>query len=621
MATVPLSGTDIRLLSGVPFANDYKHTRWFDTLTDQTNYFLSKPVVHHMTQANFQRMEGYYFIAVNKSIDELWGTNYLMFNNTSKGNGWWYAFVTKLEYVQKNTTYVHFQIDVFQTWKFYMNFKPSFVVREHCPLWNADGTPVINTVDEGLNYGTEYDTVSVIQYQPNDGYKWLVIVTKTPIHNGGAGNVVTPLVVGTPQPLSVYMVPFKDNNTVPRIYVEASQRGIVISKPTDVLRNLYMDTDSVNNVVSLYVTDYTGIPVNIEYGSPDVFTFPDNGNVVVPAQISDGSGDSTKFFNCIYVQEIPNFKPINWTMGAKYTGYNTVKESKLLMYPYTQVILDDFKGNRVTYKNEYINSPNLNLIVKGSCGLSNKTSYGVKEYNFNANGLQDNMSDEFALINSEPNDIPIIADLLSAYIQGHRNTIQNQKNQIYLNAGTNLGSSVISTLASAWSGATAGMTVGSMGGPYGAGAGAVAGGVVGTAQGIVSGIKGGANGVLQIQAIESQMHDISNTPPSIGKMGSNTSYTLGNQYNGVYVIKKQIKAEYIKKLEDFFNMFGYKKNEVKLPNFHTRKYWNYVQTQNCVITANFNNDDLQELKSVFDSGITLWHTDDVGNYSLTNEVI
>jgi hypothetical protein len=26
MATVPLSGTNIRLLSGVPFSNDYKHS-------------------------------------------------------------------------------------------------------------------------------------------------------------------------------------------------------------------------------------------------------------------------------------------------------------------------------------------------------------------------------------------------------------------------------------------------------------------------------------------------------------------------------------------------------------------------------------------------------------------
>jgi hypothetical protein len=104
-------------------------------------------------------------------------------------------------------------------------------------------------------------------------------------------------------------------------------------------------------------------------------------------------------------------------------------------------------------------------------------------------------------------------------------------------------------------------------------------------------------------------------------MGGNTNYDYGNGIYGLFIIKKQIKAEYIRKLEHFFNMFGYKINEVKLPNFHTRQYWNYVQTSSCIITGNFNHEDLNELKSVFDNGITFWHTDDIGNYALENGVL
>ena len=51
MATVPVSGTNIRILSNIPFSSDYKHTRWFDTQTEQTNYFLGKNVVHSMATA------------------------------------------------------------------------------------------------------------------------------------------------------------------------------------------------------------------------------------------------------------------------------------------------------------------------------------------------------------------------------------------------------------------------------------------------------------------------------------------------------------------------------------------------------------------------------------------
>jgi hypothetical protein len=40
-----------------------------------------------------------------------------------------------------------------------------------------------------------------------------------------------------------------------------------------------------------------------------------------------------------------------------------------------------------------------------------------------------------------------------------------------------------------------------------------------------------------------------------------------------------------------------------------------------VLTGNINNEDLNELKSVFNNGITLWHTDQIGNYALENGVI
>lgn len=590
MATVPLSGSNIRLLSGVPFSNDYKNTRWFDTQSLQTTYFNNRTVVHAISQANFQRIEGQHFISVNKSIDDLWGVNYLMFQNTSYNSKWFYAFVTKIEYVQKNTTYVHFQIDVLQTWKFEMNFKPSFVIREHCKLWNSDGTPVINTVDEGLNYGSEYDTTFVQNYQPNGGYKWLVIVTKNPIHTG-VPQEITPTVIGVPQPLTVYLLPFKDDDTIPNIFLEKLNVGVMLSKPSEVLTNIYKGVSAVNNVVSLYITDYTGIPTIYSGG---LITFPTNSNDIEPAQIPNGSD----YFNCLYVKKVLDFDTLTQPFGDKYSGYNPVKESKLLMYPYCNTILDDFKGNRVVFKNEYINNSQLEVIVKGSLGTSNKTSYGIKDYNFNANGLKDELSDEYALINSEPNDVPIITDMLSAYLQGNRNSLAVQKASINFNGMTD-----------------------AIGGGIGAIASGMTGNGVGVASGITGVVQGAGNTVLQLQGLEAKKQDIANTPPNITKQGSNTSYTIGNNYNGVYVIKKQIKSEYIKKLENFFKMFGYKVNEVKTPNFHTRQNWNYIQTSSCNITGNFNNSDLNELKSVFDNGITLWHTDNVCDYSLENEVI
>jgi hypothetical protein len=66
MATVPLTGTNIRLLTGVPFSNDYKNTRWFDTREAQSNYFLAKPTTYVNSQHTFQRIEGRNFVRVKK---------------------------------------------------------------------------------------------------------------------------------------------------------------------------------------------------------------------------------------------------------------------------------------------------------------------------------------------------------------------------------------------------------------------------------------------------------------------------------------------------------------------------------------------------------------------------
>jgi hypothetical protein len=581
MATVPLSGTNIRLLSGIPFSSDYKHTRWFDSLSEQTSWYLSRNAVHSMGQTSFQRIEGYSYIKVDKSIDELWGTNYIMFQNTLYNNKWFYGFVTKLEYIREHLTYVHFHIDVLQTWRFDYTFKPSFVIREHCPLWNSDGTPIINTVDEGLNYGTEYDIVSSQNYQPYDGVFFLVIVSKSAMHD--ANNIKASL-NGLPQPLSYYVHPFKLSGDVPNTMVGSN--GLNASSISEVLQGIMTQDKTVNDVVSLYVTEYFGS--NLSYdGSLLMF----DGNRFEAVAVGT--------INTIHVKAFPSYEPKTVTLENKYASYRSVVESKLLMYPYTQLILDDFKGNRVVLKNEYINDTTIKINVKGSLGTHNKTAYSIDNYLQDENQVYSYVTAmEHAVLNTNPNDIPILNDMLAAYLQGHRNSIQNQRNTIQFNNFMDTAKHMNNGSANALYGNIPGVINESM-----------------------DMVKGGGNAILKIQGIMAKQQDIANVPPSVSSMGSNSNFDYGNYIYGLYIIKKQIKTEYQKKLEDFFHMFGYKLNEVKLPNFHTRQHFNYVQTSSCTILGNFNNEDLQEIKNIFDNGITLWHTDDIGNYDLVNGVI
>jgi hypothetical protein len=86
--------------------------------------------------------------------------------------------------------------------------------------------------------------------------------------------------------------------------------------------------------------------------------------------------------------------------------------------------------------------------------------------------------------------------------------------------------------------------------------------------------------------------------------------------------KKSIKAEYAKIIDDYFTMFGYKVNELKVPNITGRSNWNYVKMINPNIEAYIPQDDLQEIKGLFSNGITLWHTTThFLDYSQNNSII
>lgn len=581
----PSNNTEVRLISNVPLSNKYDHQLKFGSATEQASYFSGK-ASHTFSDFTYVREEQ--AIKVPADYDSLYNCNYVMYKNTTFGSKWFYAFITRREYINPNTTKIYVELDVYQTWQFDITFKPSFVEREHRDRWNADGTPVINTIDEGLAYGTDYDTVSIENFVPYKDNYFLVIACKWRMDTNDTTKAVASNVNGLPQPLSYYVHPFKLNGASPNT-VWSGSPYTALSTIQEVLDALYKIEGAQNNIVSLFITEHVGEDISYDEGT-DTLTMPTT--VFEPVSIQGSTSISTYRAkeNKIYGK---TFK----SLGNKYDGYASVSESKLLMHPYTVLIMDDFKGGRIEYKNEYIDSNNLILTVKGSMGTSNKVTYTLEQYNSPSLSGTDleRLSQEHALINSTPNDVPIITDLLAAYLQGNRNTLANQENSL-------LYGSVANTIGSAMAGIGSAVARN----PVGA---------VGAVGGIVN---SGAQGYFGIQGMIAKKQDIDNTPPQISKMGSNSAFDYGNGYTGVYLIKKQVKAEYRKKLEDYFKMYGYKINEVKVPNMATRQHFNFVKTVGANITGNVPHDDLASLKNMFDNGITLWHSTDVGNYALAN---
>lgn len=94
-----------------------------------------------------------------------------------------------------------------------------------------------------------------------------------------------------------------------------------------------------------------------------------------------------------------------------------------------------------------------------------------------------------------------------------------------------------------------------------------------------------------------------------------------NQYGFSYR-KMSIKSEYAKIIDNYFTMFGYKVNECKIPQFTSRSNWNYVKTKGVAIEATMPQRDLQEIKDMFNAGITMWHNPATFlDYSQSNNIV
>ena len=139
--------TNIRVLHNCPLDPTYDHTLYFSSVSAQTNYFqsLTKYTFPEQTYQRVQRGR----MRIERKAEDLYDCNYLMFQNTSFGSKWFYAFITGVEYINNITSEITFQIDVMQTWFFDYTLDQCFVEREHSVTDNIGD----NLVPEKLELG------------------------------------------------------------------------------------------------------------------------------------------------------------------------------------------------------------------------------------------------------------------------------------------------------------------------------------------------------------------------------------------------------------------------------------------------------------------------------------
>lgn len=121
--------TNLRLLHNVSLEPDYVNTISFDSRSSQASFFMGK-TKYNLTSQSYQRVNKG-VCRVNYKVEDLYDCNYMMFQNSSFGSKWFYAFITKVDYINNVTSDVHYEIDVMQTWLKDIGLRMCFVEREH----------------------------------------------------------------------------------------------------------------------------------------------------------------------------------------------------------------------------------------------------------------------------------------------------------------------------------------------------------------------------------------------------------------------------------------------------------------------------------------------------------
>lgn len=148
------------------------------------------------------------------------------------------------------------------------------------------------------------------------------------------------------------------------------------------------------------------------------------------------------------------------------------------------------------------------------------------------------------------------------------------------------------------------------------GVGAGTGNALGVASGILSASSGIANTFGQIN----QASMLPNTAQGNANAGDVSFIFNINRFK---LLHMRPKKEYLKRIDDYFSRFGYKLDEVAMPNIVGRKYWNYVEigANEEIGYGEVPSKFMDTINNACRRGVTIWHNHaNVGNYSLDNSI-
>lgn len=504
-------------LCKTPLQNDYKNQLTFSNANAQMTYFNSKI---QKTFDNYTYIKKDNSVKVGVNIDEIIDCNYLFYKNIGFTNKWYFCFITNMEYVNENCTLITFETDCYQTWLFQIEYKQSFVEREHV----NDDTIGLHTVPENLETG-EYIVNSSDYYNGLDNLKYVIQCTEW-----STSDKNKPLATNFG---GVYMAG--------GAYV-CSTIGEVVN-----ILQAFADRGKSDAVYNLYM---------------------------IPASMITNTNTSLQYSG----QNSPNTATKTITKVNTINGYTPINK-KLLTYPFNYMLISNNNGSSNILHYERFSGNTCNFTIKGVPTVGGSIKIIPTNYDNNLN------SEEEGLIAGK---LPTLNWSDDEYT--------NWLTQNSVNIGLGIASSGLTIVGGLGMMATGGGAV--------AGAGAV------------------VSGAMSIANELGAVYQHSLQPNSAKGNVNGGDINVCDHKNGFYFYKMSIKEEYARIIDNYFSMFGYKINRVKVPNITGRSNWNYVKTINCNFDGDIPQTDLNIIRAMFNNGTTLWHNPStIYDYSNSNNIV
>lgn len=556
--------SNIRLLRGVPLEPDYINTLYFDSLANQTNYFLGT-TKYNLTAQSYQRVNKG-VCRVNYKAEDLYDCNYMMFQNTSFGTKWFYAFIKSVEYVNNVTSNVYYEVDVMQSWFFDWQLTQCLVEREHSETDYIGDNLVPEPVDIGelvYNYYEKMDS---------DLDEYAIILAC--LNFRGVSTTGE----------DVYHV----YNGYQIIAFEMSTEGI--GALNGALTDFY--TQKPDEVLAIYMCPVSALPSD-NFGSLHYYVLDDVDDENCPSKTMPYVDPETGKRDLYKIEE-----------GDALDDY-VPRNNKLYTYPYNFFHIDNANGRELNVRFEFFTdsdgvrdlSPKFTMrcvpvmpvtvvlrpydykgIVQQDCCSESidLTGYPMCTWNvdsYNAWLAQNSVPEGMSILNKGGD---IVTDVARAGIASQ------------LVTGSKAISAATKTLAL---GEYAGLAIGAT-------------------------VFGTALELMQNRYKASIQADVCR-----GSL-NNSNVNFSSHKQNFFCGRVSVNRYTARIIDDFFNRFGYATNKVKVPNISSRPQWNYVKTVGSNVNGNIPADDKKSIDAIFNNGITFWkNPSHVDNYLLNNKPV